>query len=658
MPETGKQNQRRVDHGNFPDLSMNIRNGIKFWLRRPLWLRAISILTIAVMVAGIGYLSVPRVRAILRDRQAKENMAEAREALKLRRYPQARAAAMDVLRAGFNNPEAALIVLESMENLSDPRLIEVAVLVLLSESQPRADRLHAWEICCREGPMGIVTQALPMLAEKDRDAEDFRLPLADRLIMERIFPDALKVIGISDDDEKVELPIQWEERLVKLLITMGTADSTRLAQQRIALRLASNPQEAARLLPLTDEIPFRQLITQFHDALSAAAPSAGEEVDAHLRRLRTEAAIWMIRQDDLITELLSVPADPLTLAHWALLCDRPQKAADLIPAEIAAADLRAFGLRAEALRRLGDWTALLATLEAAPDGVVEAEIQVDVAAVCEHLGDRTGVNHASEEAIIIARLASETQSMVRLAKYAEKRNLPIIARNAWVEAAKRGVGPMPLYERLRPMIGELEAERREEELGILVMAYRRIEPNNPVVMVHHHYIALLRGLLTPQLAQNNLRPLVEKSPGFLPARMTLVFAGLLDSLPPADLLALLDDANLDWATTSPPNRALRGLALAADGRIDEANAILDSIPWETLLPSEIRIFQGLRRQFLNQSTPVDIEALMPKNRPLGDDPDINAFLPKIRKSEDLPNIDHLLPKKFVPTEDQEPPKPK
>jgi hypothetical protein len=49
---------------------------------------------------------------------------------------------------------------------------------------------------------------------------------------------------------------------------------------------------------------------------------------------------------------------------------------------------------------------------------------------------------------------------------------------------------------------------------------------------------------------------------------------------------------------------------------------------------------------------------MPKNRPLGDDPDINAFLPKIRKSEDLPNIDHLLPKKFVPTEDQEPPKPK
>jgi len=635
---------------------MNIRNVIKFWIRRPLWLRAMSIVSIAVLVAGIGYLSLPRARALLRERQARENMIDAREALQLGRYTQARSAAMDVLRAGFNDPEAARIVLEAMENLSDPRLIEVAVLVLISTEQPRADRLRAWEICCREGAMGIVSQALPLLPAEDREAEDFRLPLADRLIAERIFPDALQVIGISEDD-KVVLPIQWEERLVRLLVTMGTADSTRIAQERVAVRLA-NPQEAARLLPLTDEIPFRQLITQFHDALAAAAPPpAEEEVEARLRRLRAEAAIWMIREKEIITQLLSEPTDPLTLAHWALLCDRPQEAVDLIPAEIAAADVRAFHLRAEALRRLRDWTTLLATLEAAPDGVVEAEVQVDAAAAHEQLGNRAGVAHASEEALIIARLASETEAMVRLAKYAEKRNLLNIARAAWVEAAKRGIGPMPLYDRLRPMIGELEAERREEELGILVMAYRRIEPNNPLVMVHHHYIALLRGLLTPKLAQNNLRPLVEKNPDFLPARMTLVFAGLLDGAPPVELLTMLDEANINWATTSPSNRALRGLVLAADARIDDANAVLETIQWEDLLPSERRIFLALRRQFLAQTTPVDIEAFLPKTGPLGEDPDINSFLPKPRNPDDLPNIDHLLPKAFVPTEDLPPPAP-
>jgi|GEM_PF-3950294 len=632
---------------------MNFRNWINLWLHRPLWLRMVSIVVVLGMIALMAYLFAPRVGSKIRSSQAKDDMQEARAALKVGRYPEARSAAMEVLRAGVNDPEAARIVMEAMEKLSDPRLIEVAVLVLVSENQPRVDRLHAWEICCREGAMGIVSQALPMLSEADREAVDFRLPLADRLIAERIFPDALKIIGVSEDSTAV-LPVFWEQRLVKLLITMGTADGARLAQQRVVARLALNPKEAELLLPLTDEIPLRLLITEFHDALATAAPAQGESLDARLRRLRAEAGVWMTREEEIINELLSTPADPVTLARWALRCNQPLRAAALVTPEMAAADVASFHVRVEALRLAQDWTTCRATLEAAPDGVVEAEVQVDLAAVAYKLGDRAALAQASEEAIIIARLASETESMVRLAKYAEKRGIPVIARNAWVEAAKRGVGPMPLYDRLRPMVGELEAEQREEDLGFIVMAYRRLEPNNPMVMVHHHYIALLRGLLTPKLAVNNLRPLIEKSPDFLPARMTLVFAGLLDNMPSAELLTLLEDSKIDWANTSTSNRVLRGLVLASAKRDDEANAIFDAVRWDTLLPSERLVFQGLRRQFSPETAPADIEAYMPKTRAPGDEPNIDAFLPKIRRSEDLPNIDHLLPKKFIPTEDQQP----
>jgi hypothetical protein len=339
--------------------------------------------------------------------------------------------------------------------------------------------------------------------------------------------------------------------------------------------MASHPQEAAVLIPLTDEIPLWQIISSFHDALAAAAPPAGEEpADARMRRLRAEAGSWVTRREALIDQMLAdTSVDPVLLARWALRCNRPARAAELVTAELAAADVAAFLIRVEGLRLSEQWDACRATLEAAPDGVVEAEVQTELAVVYGRLGDRTKVNHATEEAIIVARLMSETESMVRLAKFAEERGVTDIARRAWVEAAKRRVGPLPLYARLLPMLQQFEIEQREEDLAEIVMAYRRVEPANGLILVHHHYLALLRGVLTPALATTNLTPVVAKSPDFQPARMTLVLAGLLANSPPAELIATLDAGNIDWPNASNSDRAIRALALAANGQHPDADAL-------------------------------------------------------------------------------------
>jgi PAS domain-containing protein len=596
---------------------MNLRNWINLWLRRPLWLCLLGLLGIVLFLGFVGYLCVPMVKAKIRDSRMHENLKEARAEVGRGDFQGARTAALAVLLAGHQNAEATRILLDAMYRLRDPRLVEVAMLVLVSADQSRDDRLKAWEICCREAAMGVVMQGAQALPEELRTHSDFRLPLADRLIAEELFPDALKAIGIEADVDDKPLSLEWEKRLVRMLVSTRTADGARLAQERVANRLNSNPQEGAVLVPLTDEIPMWQLISKFHEALVASGPAAASEApEARLRRLRAEAAVWLTRKDELLEELLSDPeADTVLLARWALRAERPDRAAGLVSLEMAAADVSAFLLRVEALRLSEQWDLCRATLEAAPQGVVEAEVQTELAVISAQLGDRTAVNHAVEEAIIVARLASETESMVRLAKFAETRGVADIARRAWVEAAKRRVGPLPLYSRLLPMLQEFESEQREEDLGIIVMAYRRLEPNNPLVMVHHHYVALLRGVLTPTLATTNLAPVVAKSPEFQPARMTLVLAGLLANSPPAELIATLDAGKIDWSTASNSDRAIRALALAANGQHSDADALFATIRWEQLLPSERAVFQGLRRQLAPPGAEIDIEPFMPKPAP-------------------------------------------
>lgn len=622
---------------------MNFRYWINLWLRSPIWSRLLLIGGIAV-AAGIGlYLSVPAIKQVVRESRRNDNMAEARAEAAAGHAQGARTAALAVLLAGHDDPEATRILLDAMETLRDPRLVEVALLVIVSGEQSREDRLHAWEICCREAAMGLVMQAQQILPEELRNDREFRLMLTDRLIAEELFKDALKTIGISEADEKVPLDFDWEQRLVRLLIATGKADAARLAQVRIAERLAKNPSEGDQLAALTDEIPMWQLTSRFHEALVArAAAGAGETADERLRRLRAEAASWLSRREEIIGKMFaSSQDDPLTLAHWALRCDQPATAAKLVTPEMAAAGVDAFWVRVEALRRTEQWQACRETLEAAPEGVVEAEIQTELAAVCERLGDRTTVNHAVEEAIIVARLMSETPAMVQLAKFAEKRGVTAIARRAWVEAAKRRVGPLPLYSRLLPMLEDFEAEQREEELAEIVMTYRRVEPGNPLVLVHHHYLALLRGLLTPATAIENLKPIVEKNPTFGPARISQALAMLLSNSPAEETLALLEAGKLDWKTASPPNRALYALVLTRAGRQAEGDAILNSMRWEEMLPSERTVFQGLRRQLTTSGQTVDIEKFMPKQRPPEDasEIDITPFLPKARPPQDMPPVE-------------------
>jgi len=542
----------------------------------------IASFSFAVMRPGLG---------IYRDWRDGQRMESASKAIGEGRYSEARDLALAVLRRDGTRKETIPILLRSTEALNDPRRAEVALALLSDAEASREDRVVAWRVCCESSGTWLLQAIWSQLPEAERSDPVFISHLIDRLLFDGQYSDAELLLG------KLAPPLAaaLEERLMRLLVIKGTQDSYGEFQLRLGKRLADLPEDSL-LVPLLDEVPQSALLPGLHAWLHVWHEKTGQlSPDAELRLARCE----MAAKPDHAQRIFSDHHDryneiaPLITARWCLQIRRLREA-DEILARLptgSGSDPEAFLLHCLVLEGLADherWKALLA---AAPAAVPAAWVACEVSFLADQQQDTPARNTASNLALQAAIKDPDYDALVRLARQAEVRALQALSRSAWIEAIRRRVGPLPMLSSIQSLIESLADDQKETELFDVLTSYRLLERGNPAIIAQHDYLACLNGRLSPEALIANLTPIYDQHPEALPLSCILALGHLLVDQPAQAME--LTDGEIDWFSCGLAYRAIRGLALQAGGRGDEAAVYFENFPWKELLPSERKTLQAM-----------------------------------------------------------------
>jgi hypothetical protein len=553
----------------------------------PFW----RILLVAVLLAALALAAGrPALEGYLELRTGRR-LAAAQEALGRRLHFKAFDLSLQVLRSDSSRQEAIPVLLRSADALGDPRRSEVAHALLAGKDFTPDDRAFAWQVVCRSSPAWFVMVSWSQLPESDKSSPVFVAALVDRMLREDLSGDAARLL----QEQKQPLPDELEVRLMCLLVAKGTDEALHQFQKSLIARLAGHPEDAEPWFALLDELPQASLLPGTFAALAAWQESRGTpDTPAVLRLARCEMAAHPTRAEEIFAATLARlrDAEPLACARWCFKIRRIDEAAALLatlPADQAAAAFELRQLICEQTGQLANWAALLAN---PPPDTDLVRTWCERAHLASLMKDEKTQAAAENRALRLAGESSTDDALIRLARHAESRKLNSFSQRVWVEAVRKRSGPLPLSDRIKPVIQSLAAARKETELLGVLTTYSFIEPANPVVLVQHGYLSCLSGHTTPANLKLELAPIHERLPASLPVRCVLALAYLLENQP-AEAMALTDDSKINWFAATPAYRAIRGITLTANGRNEEAAVLLKDFPWDELLPSEKRILRGL-----------------------------------------------------------------
>jgi len=145
-------------------------------------------------------------------------------------------------------------------------------------------------------------------------------------------------------------------------------------------------------------------------------------------------------------------------------------------------------------------------------------------------------------------------------------------------------------------------------MGVLTV-YHTLEPENLDVVTQYLYLGCLTGNVTPTRLVAELSP-IQKRVHSRPLDCTVAFAHVLEGNY-ALAAQLTGDGGIDWFAQIPALRAIRAIILTKIGRKEEADIYLESFPWDSLLPSETRVFRELLDE-PEKSEPSDTAAQIEK----------------------------------------------
>jgi hypothetical protein len=350
-------------------------------------------------------------------------------------------------------------------------------------------------------------------------------------------------------------------------------------------------------LPLIDRLPQESLIPELHSVLERWQQAVGELPDAAaaLRMSRYEMAANPRRATAIFEETLERyrTEDPVATARWCLVLDRADLALELAPS-FPRNDAAAFHLHCSLLEQNGNLTAWADRLQSPPADAFLPQVMADRAFVASLMDQRPARVQAEEAAFAAAADSSHDDALIRLARHAESRQQLDLARRAWVEAIRRRTGPLPQGIRLAAVIEQLAVLNKESELLDVLTAYRFMEPTNFIFTVQQAYLSCITGRNSPASVIRELEHVRQAEPDLLPARCVVALAHLMEDRP--DEALELTDVDIDWSEIMPAYRVIRALALQRSNRSEEAQALLAGVPWDDMLPSEVRTLRGLLGQ--------------------------------------------------------------
>lgn len=555
------------------------------------------------MIAGVlAILGIPFYRPAIRAQKVRNyetDLASAKRALAEGRGVEARDLSLEVLRGDPQKSDALPIFMRAAQGAADPRLTGAAREYLFQNTQVKSERVFAWKALCEQSPMGIAGMSWLSLRDDERTDPDFLVPWLERLTTENL--------GQLVEAELAKQTNQTDPRLERIRLSMlakhGTDVSFRELQARLLDRIATHPDDGPMLLEVMGEIPQSALIPYSFTALGFWIQVRGGEptVEDRIRLARCEIAAHPETTDAVLTRMAGAYAasNPLHVARLYSTLQRFDKAEELLGPTLPKGDPAAFQLMAEVLERLDkidEWDKLL---EQPPEGVFLPGVLCDRAFIAAKRGDKRATTELEQEAMAAAELRSTSVSLILLARHASRRGMSDYATDIWVKAIQRGpAAPLPFFLSIGYVVESIALSKKESQLFQILTVYRALEPGNLDVMIQYFYLGCLVGNVTPATLSSELSQVREKlSPDLEKNRSraldcTAAFGNLLEGH--HELAAqMTGDSSIDWFTQAPAFRVIRAIALTKTGRKEEADIYLEDFAWDSLLPSETRVFREL-----------------------------------------------------------------
>lgn len=562
------------------------------WYRLPAgWHRLPGLVRVGLVLAGLGLVALPAWKwgwPAFREWRKVSNLREAERALASGDAVAARDLAMSVLQSGDPAIGAFRTAIVAMQRLDDPRAEDLAWGLLRHRDARRDDWLTGFRSMTSHDPLarvGAVWAGLP--AELQRDP-DFALPFARRLHAEGRNGEAVRVL--HDADAGAGGRGDWERGVARILVGIGRWEGLEEVQRRVLAGLGKGGEEAREWFRIFEEIPTMALepgtCVGVGDWLRGGGSGDSDRDDLAAARIRYVSDFP--GRSDFIEESVSKwrSERPGLLAEFLIAIGLHGRVAEEFSEEDARRDARVFRALLTAFERTSEPARAARLLDADPGVLPKAEWNVRRAAAADREG-RAGLrDDVWEAAFREAAGDPRTSALLGLHQLASKHGLEAQSEQALIEALLRGRGPLPLHEDLRNLVISLRRRGRENTLLRIAAVYKVIEPGNPRVLCQHVYLRCLLGLVDPETAVEELRPLLAAFPKELAVRCAMATALLADERA-EEAEKVLQEADVTDPDSLPPSDRIVFLAVARRrGTIPADDPRLLDIPWPSLLPCE------------------------------------------------------------------------
>ena len=555
----------------------------------------LRLLILAVAVAVLWLLAAKPVYRVFKAWRVAQNLAAARQAIVEVRMEEARDLSMSVLRAGGPCIDAFRILEKSTAALRDPRHEEIARALMSQPQSSDEDRLTGLRGIAPNVPLGLLGQAWSQLPNSCQLDPRFATVFADRLLAEGRLSEASAVLLAVPAAARTAAVDQC---LIRVLIGSSKRDGYDEAQRLIAGKLPDAGAEVAAWLDLLDAIPVMSLQENLLGPVREVLenPACGDPVRLALTLARLDYAAHFPRRAALLEEVVGrwKDCDPAAVARFLGDLGLYQLLLETFPAERVEVVPELFPCLLDAMERSGAWEQVIPLLDAHGERLAKFEDSAHRAVVAAKTNDSSARAQQWNAAMAEAKSSPLPAACLTLWRIAREAGMQGEAAEAMVEAIRQGRGPLPLYADLKPLLGMLAEQGRENTLLEICAIYLSFESGNPVLLTQYAYLACLSNVVEPQTILKAMETLAIGFPKELPIQCVLATAYLCAGQH-AKAAETLQRLELDPAKLAPGYRAAFLTTQVLNRRIAKDDARVTDFPWKSLQPSERKKFSELIR---------------------------------------------------------------
>ena len=545
-----------------------------------------------VLLIGLAIALKPAYRAY-RSYLVTRNLETAKTAALHSNWATARDKARSVLMVRPSDFEAFRIWNQACGKLGEPWAFIEAARFFKDPRATHNDLLEALRLMARQAPQAMTLRAFSLLPEALGKQADFCAAITPLLVRHGEGADAEKRLRAAiRPDTGPAVRLELLRTLCQRPDVWRMAEARRIFADFIA---AKADEQALAALLLLGEVP-RALAPglALPDLPTWLAGQPKATAIHHLTAMTPALEARPRAADTLYQSAIDrfLASDPGVVGNWLILHGKAELAANALT-DLALTRSDAYLTRLHALLLLADKTDELDdALAHPPDAVDPVEIEIVKAIHATKTSDPIAANSAWTRVLNEAASNTRRNRFIEIAPVAQLYGASNAVLDAWVAAYRLGWGQLPLFRDILPVLKDLAAKGRSEDLLTIYETLCYYEPANPDLLNNLTYLALLHGVMAPSKVITLQLKLLEQAPKRLEFNSTLMLAEMLNDRP-TDALARLPQLYECKGVEPMMKLALEGCARVLAGETEAGVAILNSADWSGFMRQERVVFRDL-----------------------------------------------------------------